>query len=273
MRCRMLPLALLAGLLLGSLAAAGWAEDITVTYTVPAAPPQIPDFAALSKAASEAKTAALNRRVKRIYAENVPAYAIFLALAEKAGIRSVGVELLATDQTEKLVSLEVTDGIVFDAFDRVHFADPRYSYETGMNYFPRGYEVPGTREAGSAVPPRVPPPYLFLSEIESLQIVKKAPGEALAQVLSLECVRSKPPGLPIQAVTSAGPWSHPELKLVRNNIRVRTALNLIALAAGKNWMARYRTDTQGKPVAVEVRLFDAAVQVCPDVAKVQVELE
>ena len=91
-------------------------------------------------------------------------------------------------------------------------------------------------------------------------------------LLGRDDVRTKPPGLPIEIVPLRKPSTTDPLRFGERDIRVRKVINVIAGTAGASWIAYIPTHAEGK-AKVRVQLFSKAVEVCPQAAKVIVELE
>lgn len=241
-------------------------------HVEPVGQPKQTNLYQLSQQRSQRNIRALERRVKSIHAENVPAYAVYLALAEKAGLH-VKMELLSPQEKDKLISLSIADGrTVYEVIDQILFSDNRYTTYSGVLYIPREYRPKPAREVGDTSPEPVRPPYIFTTEIEEFKAVRQSPDQAIRAAVGLEQVRNKPPGLPVEVSMSGKAASIPEMSFTLKERPLRSIIGLIATATDKNSIARIVKKPNGQRV-IEVKLFDTAAEVCPEAAKVQVEME
>lgn len=237
--------------------------------------PRRTDTGVTARAADRANSAGLGRKVVRIKAEGVPASVVFLAIAEKAGMR-VGVELTRLAQHPTLVSLDIAGGNVMDAFDKVVRADQTYLLRSAgsgyENYYPREYQTRDTREVTDTSAPYVPRRYVFTTKLSTIDFAGVSPEKAIGDLLSREDVRTKSPRLPIEILPSGKASTTKQLRFGTRDIRVRQAVNVIAGTAGASWIAYIPTHIEGK-AKVRVQLYSKAVEVCPEASKVSVELE
>ena len=242
----------------------------------------VPDLKTLKNAAITKTDNGLNMKVKYFQAKDVSAYAAVLALSEAAGIK-VGFELLK-DENFKPINISAENETVFEVFDRIYFADdrrytslPNNGYR---NFMPEQYRSPGVNEVGDKSITSEPPEYAFLTIIDEFMIQKKLPAVALTELLEREPVRRTIPNANVEIFTqtpafsdnSSKDLSNVPITMMRKNLRVRELVNLTALASGKNWVAFWSKTEKGKD-KLNVQFFNKASEVCPDAAKVQIELE
>lgn len=235
-------------------------------------PPRPTDFYRLGIDAAQRSAAANQRKVKRVHGENVPSYAVILAVAEKSGLTPLGVELLSPRGGGKLISIDITNATVFEVLSQVILADHRYRLDGRANYVPTEYVI-RAHDLSASVQPPPPPPYLFLNRVNNVSVSETSPAEATRLLVNTAAARKASPGLPVEIVAPATPWPSRRLTFSYSTVSLRSALNDIGLAEGRSWIARYRTDAHGRALAVQIRYFDKAVEVCPEVRKVTVELE
>jgi len=245
-----------------------------------------PNWEQMVGAASARTTAALHMRVKHLRASNVPASTVLLAIAEKTGL-PLGVELAVDDERPPIVTLNVDNESVSSVINRLLLAGkPRYTLECGgaayRNYVLVKHRTPAFPDLSHPGPRKEPPSYVFSERLTQNSVVARSPADAVRQIAELASVSNRPPNLPV--IVPGGvkfpdnimtqpydPLEIPIITLSEESRRVRGAINMIALAAAKNWIAE-SCDDGGKHV-VRIRFFDKASEVCPDVSKVDVELE
>jgi len=233
------------------------------------------------------KRSSLVVQIKHLHAVNLPATAVFLAIADKLGL-AVGVESLANQGAVPTVSLDVSDQSAFDVLNALDAAcGSKFGVDWAgagyVNYVPAGYATPNLPDKEHKFTPKEPAASVFSPVVTEFFIFAKSPPDAVRRLMNLDCVRNQPPALPVSVrggeafielvrTSSRGlvgiPMSNPPV----HTVRVRGALNMIALAAGKNWIADTYTNERGVR-QVRIRFFDRASEVCPDVAKVTVEVD
>ncbi|MCX6344527.1 MAG: hypothetical protein NT018_05560 [Armatimonadetes bacterium] len=149
---------------------------------------------------------------------------------------------------------------------------------------PRLYQTPGASELRDKngkflryVPNKPSFPYPFTTDLTGLSVSASSPDDAISQIVGFDRVKKQMPDLPIVVQASGCHFTgnvilrYGKLDVPTDEVSVRKAMNLLSLVTGKNWIAKIVKDS-GKP-KIEVRFFDKAEEVCPEVSKVYIELE
>ena len=118
------------------------------------------DWQAMTRRAVQRCSAASKVKVGHLHADNVPASAVFLALADRIGL-PVGIELMIDGEKEKTVTIDVHNKTPYEIFDQLFFAGGQtYTEDHGgagyLNYVPNTNRTPQVVDLSSKAPRKEP---------------------------------------------------------------------------------------------------------------------